>query len=238
MKKENYIIRLFRGDISLKITFWIWFIIINIVLSKSIEFLFNKQTIKELNISSYLVIIISIIYSLYLLFVFIAIWRSSTKYNGPKLWSILSKIVVIANSIHFGHTFYEKSLLHFNDEKRIKFEINDLNSNLPYKISRDIIFTKASIKDKNIFYTYKLNNFKPSKLHGINRQLFEDDITKRLCNDIESKNLIYKNYNFVLNYKNNSNSLFTTVTVSKDNCDSININQKILKEILSKSTNY
>jgi hypothetical protein len=100
VKEKNFITRLFNGDISLAVTYWIFGVIIgNIILgmlcslidAKYFE-LIPKVGILPINIF----LLIGLVYNIFIL---IAIYRSAVKYKGNKIWSILARILVIINTI-------------------------------------------------------------------------------------------------------------------------------------------
>jgi hypothetical protein len=233
IKQSNYFIRLYKGDISLGVTFWGWFILANLIIFEPMELLFNNINVVKLNISVFLMLGLTIFSFFYMAFILTAIWKSSTKHKGTSFWAKIAKLIVIGNIFYFIFLFYKEGNIYFNEEKRLEKEIQDLNAKTPYKIQEQITITEALIENKKIYYTYKLNYFKNTKLHGINRQLFKDDVVKQMCEDKESKNLIYKDYSFILNYQNRNDVIFTTVNIRKEICENLNINEKILKKVLS-----
>lgn len=233
IKQSNYFIRLYKGDIPLGTTFWGWFILVNLIIFEPMELLFNNMNSEKSNISVFSILGLTIFSLFYMVFILTAIWRSSTKHKGSSFWAKIAKLIVIGNIFYFIFLFYKEGNIYFNEEKRLEKEIQDLNAKTPYKIQEQITITEALIENKKIYYTYKLNYFKNTKLHGINRQLFEDDVVKQMCEDKESKDLIYKDYSFILNYQNRNDIIFTTVTIEKEICENLNINEKILKKVLS-----
>jgi hypothetical protein len=85
--EANYFIKLFRGDIPLYITFWIYGILIGRLMYLMSEYIFRTND-KEL----WLIDVVTI---LYYIFIYIAIWRSANKYQGKKNWGEAAKVYVV-----------------------------------------------------------------------------------------------------------------------------------------------
>jgi len=87
---------LWRGDISLAKTFWLFGFCVNLLFSAGINYflILNKQALSTSAgyISLWLLIILSLIYAP---FIYISIWRSANKYQGLQRYAIGAKILVI-----------------------------------------------------------------------------------------------------------------------------------------------
>ena len=70
----NFVVRLYRGDVSLPITFWVfWFLIGSVTYFVTITFDVDN--------------------SIYRAFIALALWNSASKYQGLALWRILAQII-------------------------------------------------------------------------------------------------------------------------------------------------
>lgn len=86
---------LWRGEISLAKTYWIYGVCINVLLFISVSYILSNEQLFSTPPGK-LVFWIFIVFSLvYTPFILICIWRSANKYTGSKAWSILAKIMVI-----------------------------------------------------------------------------------------------------------------------------------------------
>jgi len=87
---------LWRGEISLAKTFWLFGFCVNILLSAGINYflILNPQTLSTSTgyISLWVLVIFSLIYAP---FIYISIWRSANKYKGLQRYAIAAKIMVI-----------------------------------------------------------------------------------------------------------------------------------------------
>ncbi len=82
---KNFILKLWRGDHGLLITFWIYNILTSFVASIFIAMLGK----------SILLILLILPLFCYDVLVTVGAWRAATKYSGQKIWSILAKITCI-----------------------------------------------------------------------------------------------------------------------------------------------
>lgn len=83
--QKIYFMRLFEGDIPLIKTYWIYFICVTNVLF--------RVAIASSSAMLYLLT------AIYVLFISVAVWRSSNKYKGRNIWAILAKIIIVLNVI-------------------------------------------------------------------------------------------------------------------------------------------
>lgn len=80
--------RLWRGEVSLGETYWVWGVVINLMI---------RFVLDELHGLAHLAL--GLLWMAYGGFILIAIWRSATRYRGPHLWGMLAKIVVAFNAL-------------------------------------------------------------------------------------------------------------------------------------------
>lgn len=100
----NLIKDLWKGDIPLVTTFWIYNFLANIILAIPgiiIETTWTQETINQYSATIYLYFLITILYSLLIL---VALWRSADKYindiqNKGKYWGGITKILVILGAL-------------------------------------------------------------------------------------------------------------------------------------------
>lgn len=89
----NYIRKLWRGDVSLVVTFWVWYIFLSLIVSVI-------HDVVVLWLSGYpaivlvVVVLLDLMILLYLVFITVAVWRSATKYQGKYIWELLAKTLI------------------------------------------------------------------------------------------------------------------------------------------------
>lgn len=241
IKKTNYFLKLYRGDIPLFISFWLWFIALGSILRFSINSYYSSSYIMHNNFQANIDFAITLFSSLFFLFIFLSVYRSAMKYEGSKFNSFAAKVLVLVNLFFLSASFFENNSLSFiSQDEEIKKEIQRISKTTPLKINTSITLTKASIKEKTIFYTYKLLNFEKEGLHGINKRLFKDEIIQSNCENIDMKRLVEQDYTFSFEYKNKKDKSFSEVNIDKKICQNLTRDLDILKEILAKEkiTNF
>lgn len=231
---NNYFLRLIKGEVPLSITFWVWFIFIGFVIKASTylyyisSYSIENSYFIEVNIS------ITIFTFLYFSIIIFALYKSAINYNGSKVIQFLAKFIAIFTLFFMGESFFEKFRPYLqNDNEIVKNEIKLLNEKVPYKINNTITLIKADIKEENIYYTYRLEDFLQNKLQGINNQLFKDEIIQSNCKNINIAKLIEKDFIFNFEYVNKFDKKFSKLTIDKKICQNLTRDIEILKKILA-----
>ena len=120
-KKPNFFVRMFRGDVGLALTFWVFGIVIAVLLSVVaivamiavigailVYVAENPDTAvgsaKLLYYSSSFIFLGGFI--AYCVFTYIAIWRSARKYAGFKLWKFLAQVYVAVCWLSMPYSLY------------------------------------------------------------------------------------------------------------------------------------
>ncbi|WP_028768403.1 hypothetical protein [Shewanella fidelis] len=81
-EKQNFFKELFSGGLRLVDVFWAGFIIVGSIIGLIVS---KLTTLESLIVGDSLK-------SLYFILISIAVWKSASRYQGKKLWSILAKI--------------------------------------------------------------------------------------------------------------------------------------------------
>ncbi len=103
------IIALWRGDMPLAKTFWIFGFAVNLLLNFTSSYIFLQQEIILSTIIGRVLLLLLIVFCIiYNPFILIAIWRSAKKYQGPNVYGMLARIMVI-----IGWGGYFRSLSEF-----------------------------------------------------------------------------------------------------------------------------
>jgi hypothetical protein len=91
---SNYLLRLWRGEIPLAVTFWLYGILPSLGLNIFFTLIVRPNPV------------VTIVYLAYYVFMIAAIWRSSEKYRGAKIWGALARISVILGGIRTLLAFF------------------------------------------------------------------------------------------------------------------------------------
>jgi len=85
---RNFAARLWHGEVSLPVTYWLWG-----VLGSRIA-LVPVLVLDRMAGNPILTIIALACYLGFVVIVFVATWRSSARYKGPKIWADLSRVAM------------------------------------------------------------------------------------------------------------------------------------------------
>ena len=86
-KNENFFVRFWKGDLSLKMSYWGMGVGINIVIGLLIGLFVGAAGMSEDAIWGYIIP--------FQIYTVVGIWRSANKYKGAKYWAILAKVAVV-----------------------------------------------------------------------------------------------------------------------------------------------
>ncbi len=99
---RNVVRTLWRGDVSLGRTFWLWGVLggfisaavaaIPLLIWVSLDYLLGI-----------------VIVTVYQLFIAIAVWKSAGKYQGRKFWFVLARISTIGTFLNWAKYWYQFS---------------------------------------------------------------------------------------------------------------------------------
>jgi len=154
-KKANYLVRLFKGDVRLIITFWVFGVLIGLAINGALSIL--EANYYSLAMKENGMLLIQAIYWLIILysaFVLIAIWRSAGKYQGSSKWATLARGTVIVNVILFTAAFGIEKYTDYALNKEIRMK----NKSLPTMVDKETRLDIVTMKDGDMFYHYTLIN--------------------------------------------------------------------------------
>ena len=86
---------LWRGDIPLVKTYWLFGVVVGICFAMVFFFIEYLTTGLSQGFGPVFILGVMLLYFIYTGFINIAIWRSAGKYRGPRRWSVLAKIMVL-----------------------------------------------------------------------------------------------------------------------------------------------
>ena len=89
-----YVVRLWRGDVPLATTYWVWGLAVNV--AWLIVIVLTAATDAPM-----LGLIVSLLALSYAVFITVAIWRSAGRYKGKRIWAELARIAVAIGVARF-----------------------------------------------------------------------------------------------------------------------------------------
>ncbi len=83
------IAKLWRGDYSLVVTYWVFGVVVGVVLNAALT-----ASARTLPVAVYFAFLAAVL--AYSILVWVGIWRAATKYQGDRIWPTLAKCMVVA----------------------------------------------------------------------------------------------------------------------------------------------
>ena len=224
-----YFKKLLKGEISLFIVFWFWFVFISFFIEVFFQIESLSNTFYETNYSQLFLYLIILIYSI-LIFVFV--FKSAINYKGSKLWSFLAKVIITINL--FISLSYSADIVkfYFLEDYAIEKEISDFKKNLPMQVDSVSILIDIYKRNKTIFYNYQLFNVSLNEENDKNR--FKRQIQNSLCEDEISLSLLKRDYILDYEYINEKEEKVINIQTEKNDCGRSIYDLEILNDILEK----
>ena len=229
-KNESYFRKLLKGELSLSITFWLWFVLLTLLINIFIDNSFNNidnygtSNNKLFDFSIYL---LTFFYSI---LIFVAVQKSASNYKGNKLWSFLAKVLISINLFFSLFQAYDLLRTYIFDDYAIASEIKSFKNSLPLKVDSYSYLVDIDIKDKNIYYVYQLENIDFHSKYNLNK--FKTQVQESLCEDENTLILLKKDYILDYKYIDDKENELTKIITNKDSCGKNIYDLDILREIL------
>ena len=224
-----YFKKLLKGEISLFIVFWFWFVFVSFFIEVFFQIESLTNTFYETNYSQLFLYLIILIYSI-LIFVFV--FKSAINYKGSKLWSFLAKVIITINL--FISLSYSADIVkfYFLEDYAIEKEISDFKKNLPMQVDSVSILIDIYKRNKTIFYNYQLFNVSLNEENDKNR--FKRQIQNSLCEDEISLSLLKRDYILDYEYINEKEEKVINIQTEKNDCGKSIYDLEILNDVLEK----
>jgi hypothetical protein len=217
MKKDNYIVRLFKGDVSLVTTYWVFGVLIGGLATRALFGVieYNYSTLAVAMDGKGLVLLQAVQWLLiaYSFFILIAIWRSAGKYEGSATWSGLARGAVILNIVILAFNFWQANDIDYAMNEEMKM----MNRSLPVMVDDDTRLDQVSIQEKNLFYYYTLINQSVANtdVDGL-KAFMQKRLNTTVCEKAEFKPLLEQGRS--INYDYNDNNDIIRITVNNSDC--------------------
>lgn len=215
-KKAPFVVRLFRGDVRLVITYWVFGSLIGALLNVAYT-LIEANYIKVATSENLLLLfqLFSWFTVAYVIFIYIAIWRSAGKYQGSAVWSVLAKLMVIIGSLALVGNFLQGT----NKDTALQNEIDMTNKSLPIKLDEETLFNSMALNNGNIHYNYTLVNW---TVDTLDRDTFRTRMMPKLktnaCDSTETRDLLNEHRKLVYSYRDKNGNPVLEVIVSEEDC--------------------
>lgn len=232
MSKNNngYFKKLLQGDIDLKITFWLWFILFTFTLNTFIDINFDELDIQRTQGEEFFTFLIYLFTVIYSMFIFIAVIRSANKFKGSRTYAFLAKLIVSINLFFSLTTLFDVLKVLFIEDYALQNEINEFKKNLPIPIDSYTSLIDINKEKKDINYTYKLTQLRNQR--HIDYSRFKGQIKDSICENEDNLALLKKEYSLNYTYLDNSEKKLFDVTTKKEDCGKNIYDLEILREII------
>jgi len=219
--KSSFMARLFRGDVSLLITYWVFgFLVANVLFS--LLLLAIDSNYLQIASSEYGYWYLMVVYALiigYTIFILVAIWRSANKYTGNPLWSGLAQVSVVLGVLGMVGNLVIGLNQGFDSDSALREEIRLINNSLPSMIDDYTRLDHTSLQGRDIYYDYTLTR---AEVENIDISNFTSAISAKLkttqCTTSETRALLDEGRKLVYTYRDKSGSPVTKIVVENSDC--------------------
>lgn len=148
---SNFIARLFRGEVSLPVTYWIYGALVSTGFRIALEAI-EANYVDLVSIEGGSLGILAFYWFVmgYTLFIFVAIWRSAGKYKGNQSWAALARLGVILGAISVASAFVSGLKQGSNSGLALREELSLINNSLPTMLDDDTRFDRVSLQGQDI----------------------------------------------------------------------------------------
>lgn len=216
-EKSKFAIRLFRGEVPLVITYWVFGVLVSGVGSRIAMFFLEKNylSIATKQGGEYWILAFSFFAVALSIFILIAIWRSAGKYEGETVWSILARLVVVGNAAFLIYS----SWLAFDVDHQIDQGIGLLQKNLPYMIDEQTRLDDVTTRSNIVRYKYVLPKISKSDVNVVFFNLeMGMNVVSLSCTSESIKTLLDAGRTVEHMYFDKHSQLISKFTVSGDDC--------------------
>lgn len=223
---ESLPVRLFRGDVPLVWTYWIWGVLIGGVLLSGIATLIDVTYLDIIGLP-YAAVAMNTFYVLataYSVFLWCAIWRSAGKYQG-KYWGSIARAVVVLSILVFAG----QALQGFKTETSLAQQVETMNKHLPAMIEPGIRMDRVTLDGNVLTYDHTIVDMEIVDLNAYQFQAtLKSSLTDRLCTDWEVVSILRSGTDLVYTYTDPHRNRITEVPIAAVDC----INQAWIRQSL------
>jgi hypothetical protein len=217
----SFVRRLFRGDISLAKTFWVYGVLASILLTGIIGLIIYTTEARSISQATAIGIVAFYVFCiLYQIFISIAIIRSAIKYKGNKVFKWLAIVAVIIGLINLAMTTIWIFDVTENPSSAIQLEVMEMNKKLPLKINEDTQLNSVALDGKAI--TYDVTIFVDLAARKMDVKTFNaliaKDMSMSLCAGSDTRYILDQGFAYVFNYKDKDGNSMGHVSISKADC--------------------
>ncbi|MDQ0395384.1 hypothetical protein [Labrys monachus] len=238
-QSDSLIVRLWRGDVPLAVTYWVFGVVVGAILRLALPgvtylVFANAKNLSNFDVSAILYLAWGVV-SAYFIFVFVAIWRSAAKYAklkpDKKGRAILAQIVVFLGFVSFvsnvgiqmsrdsRKALTTESSSSPDEKMQYQAMMAGLNSDLPKMIDAVTRLNKINIDRDGIQYYETITVPVTDKDGFLNR--LKVSVSNSLCkSNANTLDLMRNGSTFRYYYLDSDNRLIGSLAVTEHDCPS------------------
>jgi len=217
----GFIKKLFAGDVSLPVTYWVFGVLIgNVAFQIALTIIeSNYLELTSSQVGAWSVMGFYWIAVAYSIFMLVAIWRSAGKYQGRAIWAGLARVMVVIGTLALIGNFIRGLEQGSESDTALAEEIKLINKSLPSMIDDDTRLDHVSLQEKDVYYNYTLVNW---LVDDLDLQRFTSVMTPMLktaqCNNEETRPLLDAGRKLVYAYRDKSSKPVVEIVIDKSDC--------------------
>lgn len=156
-KHSNLIIRLWRGDVRLRTTYWVYSFLVGSLIGLAYTIFIGENYISIASdpYGRNILIFLFIFVLVYQMFISVAVWRSAGKYKGSKLWPVLARTSavfgIIVGVLQAAVAFTPKSV-----DASMRQQAEFMNGSAPVMLDEHTRLDNVVYVDKKFVYNYSI----------------------------------------------------------------------------------
>jgi hypothetical protein len=219
-KTGNLIIRVFNGDVSLPITYWVWgglggvvFVVANALVE------FNYAQIIIHDYGEPFIWIIFWVGIAYAIFAWIAIWRSAGKYKG-KFWGTAARVMVVAGGLGSMSRIATDFSQDPNDEASLREQARMMNASLPIMLDAGTRYDSVVYEPNQLIHTYTIVDSTRDE-YDVDYfvEIMTSDLATSLCDDADTKAMLASGVTLVYSYSDRAGIGVADIIISNSDCE-------------------
>lgn len=224
-KSVNFVVRLFRGDVSLPITYWLFGYVAGLAFFLGFRIYESNYASVALFGSTGLkrsLLLVSIVGTAYGAFIMIAIWRSAGKHRGSRLWSTVARITAFVAALIWMAEAASVFNQAVNSTAAIQEELALMNKSLPIMLDDVTRLDPVSLQSEDIHYDYTITNVSADGSTAGDIERFHAVMTAQLktsaCGGSDTRPLLEEGRKLVHVYRDEQSNLFARITIGESDC--------------------
>lgn len=213
--------KLWKGDIRLVVTFWIYFVLVAFIYNVIAASFFDAFN----NSYSYWTIFLLLLafYYIYFPFIFVAVWRSADKYKKSKILANVAQIIIAINVIVYltiGIGIIRQMFFnHPSVNEFAEVSVSTANEKLPRMLDSETELLSTSFRDNIFSYNYKLVNRDASTFDfGSIKNQLQKRLLQSACNTKEFKYFFKHGISVAFAYEDKKEVSLDRIVISPSDC--------------------